>query len=63
MNCENKLFKLCYDLLDKNDTIWMKRKRCFRLRRVNGRTFFYKYRNKYAPPSLPLADRRALMLV
>ena len=27
MNSDNKLFKLCYNLLNKHDNVWMKRKR------------------------------------
>ena len=27
MNSDNKLFKLCYNLLNKYDNVWMKRKR------------------------------------
>ena len=35
MNSDNKLIKVCYELLNKHDTIWMKRKR-----KLNTTTIF-----------------------
>jgi hypothetical protein len=35
MNLDNKLFKVCYDLLNNHDSVWMRRKR-----KLNTKTIF-----------------------